>query len=71
MIQRKYGDDVDMRGDRISTYGTIPDEEGQAPFLGFHPGCRSRRVREEPTLGCEDVLEAYGIVDVHGRRRRG
>lgn len=72
MIQRKYGNDVDMRGDRISTYGMIPDEEGQEPQMGFHPGCASRRAREPPTMGCEDVLDAYGIVDVHGRggRRR-
>lgn len=69
MIQRKYGNDVDMRGDRISTYGMIPDDEGQK-YLGFHPGCASRRAREPPSMGCENILDAYGIVDIHGRRKR-
>lgn len=68
MIQRKYGNDVSMRGDRISTYGMIPDEEGQDPTLGFHPGCASRRRPDRPdSMGCEDVLDAYGIIDIHGR----
>ena len=71
MIQRKYGNNVDMRGDRISTYGTIPDEDDQAAFLGYHPGCASRRVEgEEYSIGCEDVLDAYGIIDIHARKRR-
>lgn len=69
MIQRKYGNNVDMRGDRISTYGMIPDEDDEEAFMGFHPGCASRKSREPPSMGCEDVLDAYGITDIHHRRR--
>lgn len=68
MIQRKYGDGVDMRGDRISTYGRIADYQGQSQFDGFHPGCASRP-GERNSMGCEDVLAANGIIDIHRRRR--
>ena len=68
MIQRRYGDNVDMRGDRISTYGEIPDELGQKAFLGFHPGCASGKGGPE-AMGCEDVLDEYGIIDIHGRKK--
>lgn len=63
MIQRRYGDNVDMRGDGISTYGMIPDEPDQKPFMGFHPGCASGRPRDPDGMVCEDVLEECGIVE--------
>lgn len=69
LVQEKHGDDVDMRGDRISTYGFVGDEPGQERFLGFDPACRSGRRSNPGGMGCEDVLAENQIIDIDRRTR--
>lgn len=66
-VYNKYGNDVIMRSDRISTYGRIGRtqlEQKTEPVLGYHPVYASHGTPDHTMMECEGVLEYCETVDI-------
>ena len=62
MVTDKHGADVNMHGDKISSYGkaNLPGTNGP-PVVGHHEGCHGG----PGTHGCTDVIAHHGLDDVN------
>ncbi|MCJ1288064.1 hypothetical protein MMC26_007417, partial [Xylographa opegraphella] len=69
MVTDKHGADVNMKGDKISSFGTAkrPGQTSGAPVTGHHEGCHGG----DGTHGCTDVIAHHGLDDVNKPGRPG